>query len=189
MVHYLFNTLDIQPLLTTAPVVPAHAAATVNPSHTEDSRAVLSRSTSTDSNTALFAAAALPSESLLDDLNNWVIDLDMPVSDEELALEDDPDDALDGEDSEDGEDEDDVNPDSAQSAPSMAVTEEQVIALLAVNGTSTALKKSAPKNNHRPPRVPDREMCMFINAHNLPPPLRCRRYHANLFYGNNEAGA
>lgn len=153
---------------------------------------MLSRSTSTDSETALFAAAALPTESLLDDLNNWAVDLDMPVpvSDEELELEDDPDDdLLDGEDSEDGEDEDDVNSGPAQSAPSMTVTEEEVIALLVVNGTSTAPKKSVPKKNHRPPRVPDREMCMFINAHNLLPPLRCRRYHANLFYGNNQAGA
>ncbi len=113
----------------------------------------------------------------------------------ELELEEDPDnDEDDGEDGEDGEDDEDdedgkdQHSSTAQPAPSMAVTEEQVLALLVVSGTSTAPKKAASKKNHRAPRVPDREMCMFINAHNLLPPFRCRRYHANLFYGNDQAG-
>lgn len=65
-----------------------------------------------------------------------------------------------------------------------AVTEEEVTAMMEKRMTRTRPEKSTSR---RPPRVPRRELCMFINAHNLQPPLRCRRFHADRYYANHTA--
>ncbi|TFK78705.1 hypothetical protein K466DRAFT_63121 [Polyporus arcularius HHB13444] len=50
-------------------------------------------------------------------------------------------------------------------------------------------KKTKHKGKHRGGRsaTTDRALCLFVNAHVLDGPRRCRRHHSNLYYSNEKA--
>ncbi|KAI0090787.1 P-loop containing nucleoside triphosphate hydrolase protein [Irpex rosettiformis] len=67
-----------------------------------------------------------------------------------------------------------------------SVDDEEVLAMIHEGiAFRTKGRKSAASN--RPPRVPDRETCLFINAHNLAAEQHCRRWHVNKYYANHLA--
>ncbi|THG93441.1 hypothetical protein EW026_g7798 [Hermanssonia centrifuga] len=67
----------------------------------------------------------------------------------------------------------------------VVVDEETVEALML--GSDAKNPKKIKNFTRKAPHVSDRALCMFINAHVLQGPQRCRRYHPNIFYGNDKA--
>ncbi|PSS32230.1 hypothetical protein PHLCEN_2v1999 [Hermanssonia centrifuga] len=104
-----------------------------------------------------------------------------PNEDSESGLEDDEHAGLVVEESE---------PEDQVSLPAIrervVVDEETVEALML--GSDAKNPKKIKNFTRKAPHVSDRALCMFINAHVLQGPQRCRRYHPNIFYGNDKAG-
>jgi hypothetical protein len=88
-------------------------------------------------------------------------------------------------------------PEVTEEHRSVIVTEDEIIDVFlrnnkksVTNVTSMPSKsgKSKPGFRHVQGRTFERAMYMFINAHNLIAPQRCRRFHTNAYYANDRVG-